>query len=639
MGFKKTDISYPKYLFHKGTNMRSYEFLGVHHLPGAPVEKTVFRLWAPRAISVALVGDFNHWDPSKTPMVPLWDDPEIWEVTCPKVPNGTLYKFAITDIYGNIVYKADPYAFAGEPGTLEDGHLQASVVVDIDVPYPWDDASWLQRRKETDMLAAPLNIYEVHLGSWKRDEDGKYYSYQRLAKELIPYMKDMGYTHIELLPVTEYPYDGSWGYQTTGYFSITWRYGSPADFKDFVNAFHKAGLGVIVDWVPAHFPKDQHGLANFDGQPLYEYTDVTKREHLLWGTYSFDFGRPEVISFLTSSATFFCQEYHVDGIRVDAVAAMLYLDYNRKDGAWIPNENGGRENLEAVAFLKKLNQFLLSAFPGLMMIAEESTTWPMVTMPPADGGLGFNFKWNMGWMNDVLEYFSTDPLFRKSIHHRLTFSISYAYSENFILPISHDEVVHGKHSLLDKMPGTYQEKFSNLRAFYLYMMTHPGKKLVFMGSEWGQFIEWNEKQGLDWLLLDYPQHKKTQDYVRDINHLYQSLPALWQLDTDYDGFQWIDADNQDDNVYIYCRKDKEEQLLLCILNLSGNDYKDFHIGVPAATSYRVLLDSDAEKYGGRGVRTKENYAVYSGHQHGRDNYIRIALPALSAVMLERKGSL
>jgi 1,4-alpha-glucan branching enzyme len=631
------DISYPKYLFHQGTNSHAYEWLGVHHTQRGRAKKTLFRVWAPRAAAVSLVGDFNGWDQEATPMSQRTDDPEIWECLCDHLPDGTLYKFAIKDRKGSTVFKADPFAFFSEAGAVETGHMRASVVTDIQLPYQWSDSRWMHRRARLDHRKEPMNIYEVHLGSWKRQEDGSYLTYRQLARDLIPYVKKMGYTHIELLPITEYPYDGSWGYQTTGYFSVTSRYGCPEDFKFFVDTAHAAEIGVIMDWVPAHFPKDQHGLIEFDGQPLYEYSDPFKMEHKGWGTRSFDFGRPEVVSFLISSATFFCDKYHIDGIRVDAVAAMLYLDYDRKEGEWRPNKNGGRENLEAIRFLQALNRSVLSEFPGVIMIAEESTAWPMVTMPPDEGGLGFNFKWNMGWMNDVLEYFQTDPLFRRGVHHKLTFSISYAYSENYILPISHDEVVHGKKSLLDKMPGEYEKKFAGLRAFFVYMMTHPGKKLLFMGSEFGQFIEWNEKQGLDWLLLDYEMHRKLRSFLQDLNIYYLKTPALWRLDTSYDGFTWINADDMDRNTYTYYRSDGQGGLAVCILNLSGQELRDYPVGVPAGTSYVKMIDSDMRRWGGSGHHRKKSFQVISGACSSFEQHIEITMAPLSAIVLERRS--
>ena len=538
------DISYPKYLFHQGKASRCYELFGAHP---ADTGGYLFRVWAPHAQAVAIAGDFNDWDPGRTPLHPLADDPEIWECVCEDARSGDCYKYAITTQDGSLIYKADPYGFSAEPPQEDEIRQMASRLTDADMASLWTDDEYLKHRASMNPYTSPMNIYEVHLGSWQRHDDGSYYSYRETADELIPYVKDMGYTHMEVLPVMEYPFDGSWGYQSTGYFSVTSRFGEPADFVYFVNKAHENGIGVILDWVPAHFPKDAFGLVEFDGDFLYEDSDPLRREHKEWGTHAFDFGRNEVRSFLLSSAAFWCDVYHADGIRVDAVSAMLYLDYCRKDGEWRPNKDGGRENLEAVSFLQELNQSILTEFPGVLMIAEESTAWPLITMPPSIGGLGFNFKWNMGWMNDSLEYFETDPLFRRGVHNKLTFSITYAWSENFILPISHDEVVHGKRSLLDKMPGDYDSKFAGARTFFTYMMTHPGKKLLFMGCEFGQFIEWNEKQKLDWLLLLYEPHRRLRDFLRELNQLYLNKRAFWSMDNSWDGFRWINADDGDHN--------------------------------------------------------------------------------------------
>ncbi len=563
-----------RYLFHKGHDYRAYEYFGVHPARRNGKDGYMFRVWAPRAESISLVGDFNGWDLGSDPMTQIDGDESIWEVFAEGIEEGGLYKFAVHTDDGRILYKADPYAFASEGGSLEEGSMRASRVWNIDKKYRWKDQAWMRDRGKINPYESPMNIYEVHLGSWHRHPDGSLYTYRELAKELIPYVKKMGYTHMEILPIMEHPYDGSWGYQITGYYSVTHRYGTPDDFRYFVEKAHEAGIGVILDWVPAHFPKDEYGLVEFDGYPLYEYTDPLKMEHKGWGTRAFDFGRPEVISFLDSNAFYYCDQFHVDGLRVDAVAAMLYLNYDRKDGEWSPNDEGGVENKEAIAFLQQVNQDVLSNFPGVLNIAEESTAWPNVTKPPQIGGLGFNFKWNMGWMNDVLEYFQTDMLFRKGVHNKLTFAITYAYSENYILSISHDEVVHGKRSLLDKMPGEYDDKFAGLRSFYVYMFTHPGKKLNFMGSEFGQFIEWDEKKELDWMLLDYEKHRRTQDFVKELNHYYLSTPALWRGDDSPEGFTWIDADNSDDNVYTYIRRDTrgDGATLVVALNLSGRDF-------------------------------------------------------------------
>ena len=630
------NISYQKYLFHQGKNYRSYEFMGAHPLPGK-AKGVVFRVWAPQAEKVSLVAEFNGWNPEATPLTRLEDDPSIWEATVMEMKTGDLYKYAITADTGKVTMKADPFAFEAEAGSIVDGHQYASRVSRLAKSFRWGDKRWMTKRDKQNPYRIPMNIYEVHLGSWRRKEDGSYYTYRELADVLIPYVKEMGYTHMELLPVMEHPFDGSWGYQVTGYYSVTSRYGSPEDFKYFINLAHKNHIGVILDWVPAHFPKDEHGLYEFDGHPLYEDSMPTRMEHKGWGTRAFDFGRGEVLSFLISNAFFYCDVYHIDGIRIDAVAAMLYLDYDREDGEWMPNINGGRENLEAIHFLRQMNHDVLKNFPGVFTVAEESTAWPMVTKPPQDGGLGFNFKWNMGWMNDTLSYFETDPLFRRGSHNKLTFAITYAYSENFILPISHDEVVHGKRSMVDKMPGEYDNKFAGLRSFFVYMMTHPGKKLTFMGAEFGQFIEWNEKQELDWLLLDYDNHRKLQDFVRDLNQLYLDSPAIWETDDRWDGFRWIDADNCDDNVYTYLRLDldhKKKKNLLIALNLSGVDYTDFWIGVPAKGKYTVRIDSDAPAYSGRGLRQETVYTSEEGDCNGQPQHISLSLPAFSGIVLE-----
>jgi len=627
--------------FHEGTDCRTYEFLGVHRTCGTE-NGFVFRVWAPRASGVSLVGDFNGWDIHCDPMQRLEDDDSIWERTVSGANVGDLYKFAVTSDDGKVQYKADPYAFESESGRLEDGGMRASRVCDLNEKFGWHDSAWLARRERMDTYSCPMSIYEVHLGSWRHHEDGSAYSYSELAKTLIPYVKAMGYTHIEILPVMEHPFDGSWGYQITGYYSVTARYGTPEGFRKLVDAAHAGGIGVILDWVPAHFPKDSFGLIEFDGHPLYEDSSPYRMEHKGWGTRAFDFGRPEVVSFLVSNAFFYCDMYHADGLRVDAVAAMLYLNYDRKDGEWEPNDEGGAENKEAVAFLQTVNRQILSDFRGVMMIAEESTAWPNVTKPPQIGGLGFNYKWNMGWMNDVLEYFVTDPLFRKGVHNKLTFSISYAYSENFILPISHDEVVHGKKSLLDKMPGEYEDKFAGMRSFLVYMFSHPGKKLMFMGSELAQFIEWDEKRELDWMLLDYDQHAAMKKFVKALNTCYRDTPALWRLDTSYDGFEWIDANNADDNVFTYYRTDGDSvspQIIVTVLNLSGRDIERYDVGVPEAESYERLIDTDMKIYGGTGTRRARRYRVREGERNGHSQYVTVVLPKLSAVMLENRGSL
>ena len=624
------DISEHKYLFHRGTDHRCYEIFGAHRLDDRdPDAGFVFRVWAPDAEAVSLVGVFNGWDIEKDPMKRLEDDESIWEVSSAAAREGDLYKFAIRTKDGRLLYKADPYAFESESARAEDGSQRASRIFDIAKGFKWHDEKWIEERNKKDPYRSPMNIYEVHLGSWMHRQDGSQMTYDELAEKLIAYVKDMGYTHIELMPVMEHPFDGSWGYQITGYYSVTSRYGDPDGFKRFVDKAHQSGIGVILDWVPAHFPKDDYGLVEFDGGPLYEYKDPLRMEHKGWGTRAFDLGRGEVKSFLISNAFFYCREFHADGLRVDAVAAMLYLNYDRQDGEWTPNDEGGTENKEAVSFLRDLNRDIQTHNRGVLMIAEESTAWPNVTKPPAVGGLGFNFKWNMGWMNDVLEYFQTDAYFRKGSHNKLTFAITYAYSENFILPISHDEVVHGKKSLLDKMPGEYDDKFAQLRCFLVYMMTHPGKKLTFMGQEIGQFIEWDEKRELDWMLLDYDRHREIQQFVRELNHYYLERKALWLRDTDMEGFTWIDADNALDNVYTYYRQTEENDVTLVCLNLSGRDFEEYEIGVPDAKNYRCVIDTDLAS-----PRTGKIYRSKKGQRNGLERYIKVSMPKYSAMILE-----
>ena len=615
---------FPLYVFHQGRNFKAQDFLGAHKVEDG---KYVFRVWAPHATAVYVVGDFNGWNESASPMNKL-SDGGVWEAYVDGVQNFHAYKFLVYTPDGFKNYKADPYAIHAEtrPGT-------ASKIFEGN--YKWRDSAWLKNRRNSSVYKSPVNIYEVHLGSWRLYEDGKTLSYRTLAKELVGYVKNMGYTHIELMPVAEHPFDGSWGYQVTGYFAVTSRYGTPDDFKYFVDECHKAGIGVIVDWVPAHFPKDAHGLADFDGEACYEYKDPRKGEHLQWGTKVFDFGRNEVQSFLISNACFWFDEYHIDGLRVDAVASMLYLDYGREDGQWIANENGGNENLEAVAFMKLLNETVFTEHGDVMMIAEESTAWPMVSKPVYMGGLGYNFKWNMGWMNDILRYFSLDGIYKKYNHDLITFSFFYAFSENFVLPISHDEVVHGKCSLINKIPGNYNEKFAGVRAFLGYMYAHPGKKLLFMGTEFGQFIEWDYKKGLDWILLDYEMHVLLQDYTRELNKFYKKNSPLWEVDYSWEGFKWVVSDDNDNSVIAFVRSNEAGDKLLAVCNFTPVSRESYKIGVPDAESYEIVFNSDNAKFGGTGERIKKKYKVNKGMMHGFDNYIELSLPPMTTLYLKQ----
>ena len=616
----------PLYLFRNGTNRRAYEYLGLHKTTHLGRECMVARVWAPHAREVSLVGNFCNWDKAKYPLKKI--DDAVWEGYTDFVFQPfELYKFYIKTAQGKDTYKADPFARHSEtrPGT-------ASRWVELS-GYDWHDDDWLRHKTEHPHYEQPVNIYEVHAGSWRKYKDGSVFSYDKLGDELIPYVKDMGFTHIEFMPLTEYPYDGSWGYQVIGYFAPTSRYGQPRDFMRFVDRCHQEGIGVIMDWVPAHFPRDAAGLAFFDGTPCYEYEDPRKGEHKEWGTLVFDYGKPEVQSFLMSSAVYWLKEYHIDGLRVDAVASMLYLDYNRRDGEWVANKDGGKENYEAVSFLQALNEAAFSEAPHCMMIAEESTSWPLVSKPTYVGGLGFNYKWNMGWMNDMLSYMKTDPLFRAGNHGKVTFSFFYAFSENFVLPISHDEVVHGKCSLINKMPGDYEEKFSNLRTFYGYMMAHPGKKLLFMGQEFGQFIEWDEKKQLDWMLLGYEKHQQLQAYVKDLNHLYRDTPALWQVDYSWEGFQWIVPDDNQQSVIAFLRRDAAGKMLMIVCNFNPVLRQDYQMGVPNPGSYKEILNSDDPKYGGSGV-TNGTVRSKKGEMHGFEQHISLTLPPLSTMYFQ-----
>ena len=584
-------------------------------------DTALFRVWAPNAKAVSVVGDFNGWNNESNPMLALGDG--VWKTKIKGLKNFDSYKYAVTRIDGSIVLKSDPYA-----RHFETAPANASKLYKAD-GYRWNDGDWREAQKGKNIYESPVNIYEVHAGSWRRFSDGNTFDYVKLAEELAEYVKKMHYTHIELMPITEYPYEGSWGYQVTGYFAPTSRYGTPKDFKRFVDIMHQNGIGVILDWVPAHFPKDEHGLYRFDGTAVYEYADPRKGEHKEWGTVIFDYGKTQVKSFLISSAVFWLKEYHIDGLRVDAVASMLYLDYDRNDGEWIPNEYGGHEHLEAIEFFRDVNKAAFEANSSVLMIAEESTAWPMVTKPPHDGGLGFNYKWNMGWMNDMLRYMSLDPLFRKGNHDCLTFSFFYAFSENFILPISHDEVVHGKCSMINKMPGEYEQKFASLRTFYAYMMAHPGKKLLFMGQEFGQFIEWDYAKQLDWLLMDYDAHRNMLKFTEDLNKFYLDNSPLWQVDYSWEGFEWISNDDNSQSIIAFRRKNKAGDELIVVCNFVPVDRTDYRIGVPISGSYRRIFTTDDVKYGGSTEPRKSGYKSEKKPMHGYDYSVSLEIPALS----------
>ena len=577
--------------FQSGESRRAFAILGCHRAVREEHAGYLFRVWAPNAKAVSVVGDFNFWNLEDLPMTMIGYG--VWEAFSVYAQEGQAYKYAVTAQNGNTVMKMDPY------GTQCCALPETSSRVCSLEGFVWHDAAYRRQVAKTKSLESPLNIYEVHAGSWKRHEDGTHLNFVELGRELAPYCKDMGYTHIELLPIMEHPYEPSWGYQVTGYYAPTHRFGTPQQLMEFVDICHQNGLGVILDWVPAHFPKDLYGLYEFDGTCCYELQDPMMREHAEWGTRIFDYGRGEVASFLISNVIFWLEQYHVDGIRVDAVASMLYLDYNRRE--YHPNRYGGKENLEAIDFLRKLNAAAFEEFPQVLMIAEESTAFPMITKPGFDGGLGFLYKWNMGWMNDMLQYMSMDPLWRKGSHNNLTFTMTYAYSENFILPISHDEVVYGKCSMLNKMPGSYDEKFANLRTFYGFMAAHPGKKLSFMGNEFAQFDEWKYASGLDWQLLGYERHQQMQDFVKTLNHFYLDHPAFWQNDTDWTGFQWLQADDRDNSVVAFRRVDRQGRDILVVCNFCPVLREGYQMGVPKPYWYEPVLTSSDPKFGGDGV--------------------------------------
>ena len=614
--------------FLKGEATKAQEYLGSHAGQRDGVPGYVFRVWAPHAAAVSVMGDFNGWDESSHPMEHVGGG--VWEGFVPGLKRYDSYKYAVHTQDGRVLAKADPYAFHAEtrPGT-------ASKIYDLE-GYPWGDAGWMEYRRNHLVYHNPLNIYELHLGSWRRTGDDQMLSYQDIARYLVPYVKEMGFTHVELLPVTEHPLDASWGYQCTGYFAATSRFGTPHDFMYLVDQLHQAGVGVILDWVPAHFPKDAFGLYEFDGEPCYEYADPRKGEHADWGTRVFDYGRNEVRSFLYSSALFWLEQFHIDGLRVDAVASMLYLDYSRRDGQWMPNIHGGRENLEAVEFLQQLNTRIFTSHPDVLMIAEESTAWPRVSHPVGpgglEGGLGFNLKWNMGWMNDILHYVKLDPYFRQFNHRDITFSLMYAFSENFVLPLSHDEVVHMKGSLLNKMPGSDEEKFAGVRVFYTYMLTHPGKKLLMMGSEFGQWNEWHYEHSLDWHLLEQAPHRQLQDYFKAANAFYLANPALWELDFSWEGFQWICADDDKGNCAVFLRRDKKGSFLLVMCNFSPIHRDGYRVGVPVPGRYECVFNSDDPAFGGGGAGDSGSVKSEYVPCHGLEQSIVMDVPPMSAVI-------
>ncbi len=630
------------YLFGQGKHYHIYEKMGAHLRTVQGVTGVNFAVWAPNAQSVSVVGDFNHWQRGVTPMHLRHIELGVWECFVPGLAVGALYKYAIFSRFHNyMVDKTDPYGFSAELRPLT-----ASIVTNIH-QHSWQDESWLQQREQRQHFDSPISIYEVHPGSWRhvpeRHQEGaveedRFMTYRELAHALAAYVKDMGFTHVELLPITEYPYDGSWGYQVTGYYAPTSRFGPPEDFQYFVDYMHQQGIGVILDWVPSHFPKDGHALSYFDGTHLYEYADTRKGEHKDWGTYVFDYGRSEVRNFLVANALFWLREYHIDGLRVDAVASMLYLDYMRRDGEWVSNQYGGREHLEAITFLRQLNEAIYAEVPGTISIAEESTSWPLVSRPTYIGGLGFSFKWNMGWMHDMLEYMHLDPIYRRYHHNNITFSLMYAYSENFVLPLSHDEVVHLKGSLITKMPGDLWQRFANLRAFFGYMWGHPGKKLLFMGGEFGQWHEWDYAQSLDWHLLSPPSdphHAQLQAFVRDLNALYRGEPALSELDNDPQGFSWIDPHDSDNSVISFMRRSaRPEETLIFICNFTPVPRFGYRVGVPNPGNYYEVLNSDHTRYGGSGIINDQPMPSAPIYWQSCPHSILLTLPPLGTTILK-----
>ena len=627
---KRTEKRFDAGAFFGGTDSEAYRFLGAHRAQRGGEEGYLFRLWAPNAARVSVVGDFCAWDASAFPMAR--GEHGLWEKFIPGLKQFDTYKYAVTSARGKTVLKADPYAFHAEtrPGT-------ASKLYDLP-PYRWGDGAWRASRASAPVDRSPLNIYEVHLGSWRRRENGDFYDYRSLAHDLADYVASLGYNCVELMPVTEYPLDDSWGYQCTGYFAATSRYGTPEDLMYLIDHLHQKGICVILDWVPSHFCKDEHGLIDFDGTPCYEYADPLKREHAGWGTRVFDYGRGEVKSFLLSSAAFWLREFHVDGLRVDAVASMLYLDYGREDGNWTRNRNGGRENLEAIDFLRALNKTAYSINPNVLMVAEESTAWPLVTRPPQDGGLGFTLKWNMGWMNDMCHYLKLDPWFRQYHHKDITFSLMYAFSENFVLPISHDEVVHMKGSLRGKMPGDDRQQLAGVRAFTAYMLAHPGKKLTFMGAELGQWHEWDFASQLDWYLLENEENRQLHRFFKDINAFYLSQSPLWDIDFSWEGFEWLVPDDNHNNVVVFLRRDRKGRELIAAVNFSPVAQGEYRFGVPPKKRYREVFTTDCAEYGGTGEwRNEKTVEVLPIPSHGREQSLCVKLPPLGAAFFAGEG--
>ncbi len=618
------------HLFGEGNHHQIYEKFGAHLRTIDGIRGVYFALWAPNAQRVSVVGDFNGWDGRVHPMRRLLGS-GVWELFIPGAGEGAHYKFEIRTPSGALLLKSDPFAFFNQWGKET-----SSLVFDLN-RYRWADGRWMESRRSKDWHRSPVSIYEVHLGSWRRASGGqRFLSYLELADTLLRYVLEMGYTHIELMPVAEHPFEGSWGYQVTNYYAPTSRFGSPDEFRHFVDKCHQVGIGVIMDWVPAHFPKDAHGLAEFDGTDLYEHMDPRQGEHQDWGTLIFNFGRNEVRNFLTGNALFWLDKYHIDGLRVDAVASMLYLDYSREEGEWIPNAFGGRENLEAVHFLKRTNEICYERFPGIITIAEESTAWPGVSRPTWLGGLGFGMKWNMGWMHDFLHYMALDPIYRRYHHNSITFSLMYAFSEHFVLVLSHDEVVHGKGSLFGRMPGDEWQKFANLRLFYAWMYGHPGKKLLFMGQEFGQRGEWNHDRELDWELLDWPRHDGLRRLVQHLNYIYKSEPALWDQDDTYEGFEWIDFHDADNSVVAFLRRSKAGEVIVFVVNATPRVLRGYRLGVPGAGFYREIINTDAETYGGSNVGNMGGFDAESFEWQGRTHSLLLSLPPLATIAFKRE---